>query len=221
MTRFWLLIAIMLLFFTGIFLVAEQLNLPLLEDPYGTMGASGSSAAIIGVSLLIADVILPVPSSLIMIANGALFGVPLGVFLSVVGSLGATVAGFLLGRSGSLLTARLVRPEEQLRANRLLDKYGMLAIILTRPIPLLAETTAIVAGMSEMKLRSVALAALAGTLPSALLYAITGATAAKLSSASLAFGLVLLITGLFWLASRQVRSTNTDDFLAVMKEKIP
>ena len=221
MTRFWLLIAIMLLLFTGIFLVAEQLNLPLLEDPYGTIGASGSGAAVVGVGLLIADVVLPVPSSLIMIANGALFGVPLGAVLSVVGSVGATVAGYLLGRSGSSLTARIVRPEEQERANRLLEKYGMLAIILTRPIPLLAETTAIVAGMSEMKLRSVALAALAGALPSALIYAITGATAAKLNSAGLAFGLVLLITGLFWLASRQMRSASTDDFLTTAKEKTP
>ena len=220
MTRFWLLIATLLLLFTGMFVVAEQLNLPLLEDPYGTIGASGSSAAIIGVSLLIADVILPVPSSLIMIANGALFGVPLGAFLSLVGSLGAAVAGYLLGRSGSSLTARLIRPEEQARANRLLEKYGLLAIILTRPIPLLAETTAIVAGMSEMKLRSVALAALAGALPSALLYAITGATAANLNSAVLAFGLVLLITGLFWLASRQMRSTSTNDSLTVAKEEI-
>jgi uncharacterized membrane protein YdjX (TVP38/TMEM64 family) len=159
----------LLLVFSAIFLIAEQLDLPILDDPYATIGAHGGSAAIAGVCLLIADVILPVPSSLIMIGNGALFGIVLGTLLSLMGSLGAGIAGYLLGHSSSSLAARLLRPEELAQARRLLAKYGMLAIILTRPIPLLAETTAIVAGMSEMKLWTVAVALVAGALPAALL----------------------------------------------------
>ncbi len=41
------------------------------------MRASGVVAALVGVGLLVADVVLPVPSSVVMLAHGALFGVVL------------------------------------------------------------------------------------------------------------------------------------------------
>ena len=63
----------------GIFLacfgIAEALGVPLLTDPMPALKAAGPLAGVIGVALLIADVVLPVPSSLVMIAHGALFGV--------------------------------------------------------------------------------------------------------------------------------------------------
>jgi hypothetical protein len=45
---------------------------------------------------------------------------------------------------------RLVTAEERARANRLLERWGTLAIVVTRPIPLLAETVAIMAGASPL-----------------------------------------------------------------------
>jgi uncharacterized membrane protein YdjX (TVP38/TMEM64 family) len=219
-TRFWLLVTGILIVFVVIFLGAEALNLSILRDPYRTLGAAGRTSAMVSVGLLIADIVLPVPSSLIMVANGALFGIPLGTLLSLSGSLSATVAGYLLGRSGSSLIARVLQPNECARATRLLAKYGMLAIIVTRPLPLLAEATAVVMGMSEMKLRFVLLGGAAGILPAALLYAITGAMAPGLNSTPLAFGLVLLITGFFWFASRGLRSALSDD-LEIASEDNP
>ena len=88
-------------------------------------------------------VALPVPFSLVMVAHGALFGVAVGTtLLSVVGSTVAALVGFALGRRGGPLLTRLVPPEERVRADRLLTRWGTLAIIVTRPVPLLAETTA-------------------------------------------------------------------------------
>jgi uncharacterized membrane protein YdjX (TVP38/TMEM64 family) len=43
------------------------------------------------------------------------------------------------------------------------------------------------------------LASFVGSLPPALLYALTGATTAALTSGVLMFGLVLLVAGIFWL----------------------
>jgi uncharacterized membrane protein YdjX (TVP38/TMEM64 family) len=74
-----------------------------------------------------------------------------------------------------------------------------LAIVVTRPVPLLAEIVAIMAGTSSLGWRQAALATVVGSLPPALLYALTGATAAALTSGVLAFGLVLLVAGVFWL----------------------
>ena len=46
---------------------------------------------------------------------------------------------------------------------------------------------------------AVIIASFAGSLPPALLYALTGAAVANLESTALMFGIVLLIAGLFWL----------------------
>src|SRR5687767_3829855 len=59
---------------------------------------AGVLAAITGVLLLIVDAALPVPSSLVMIAHGQLFGVATGALLSLVGSVGSALAAFAIGR---------------------------------------------------------------------------------------------------------------------------
>ena len=103
---------------------------------------------------------------------------------------------------GGPLLARLVPAKERVRADRLLTRWGMLAIIVTRPVPLLAETTMVVVGSSPLGWGRVALAALAGSLPGALLYALTGAVAARFQNGVLVFGLVLLVASSFWLVGR-------------------
>jgi uncharacterized membrane protein YdjX (TVP38/TMEM64 family) len=114
----------------------------------------------------------------------------------------AALLGFALGRRGGRLSVRLVPPGERARADRLLARWGTLAIIVTRPVPLLAETTVIMAGASPLGWRRVALAALAGSLPGALLYALTGAVAASFQNGALVFVLVLFVAGVSWLVGR-------------------
>lgn len=196
----------MLALFLLLFFLVEALGVPLLVDPTPWLKEGGVWAAALGVALLIADVLLPVPSSLVMVAHGALFGVFAGTLLSLAGSTGAAMFGFWIGRRGGRLLERLVNADERERANRLLEKWGMLGIIVTRPIPLLAETVAIMAGASPLGWGRTALAAFAGSLPPALLYALTGASAGRFENTALMFLFVLLITGLFWIVGRQITS---------------
>ena len=202
MKRYLLLMVALMAFFVILFLVVEALSVPLLSDPTPWMKHGGILAASLGVGLLIADVLLPVPSSLVMVAHGALFGVWLGTLLSLVGSVGAAVFGFAIGRRGGKFLNRLVTPAEQSRANQMLARWGALAIIVTRPIPVLAETVAIMSGTSSLGWGTVVLASIAGSLPPALLYALTGAAVANFQNTSLMFGVVLLVAGLFWLVGR-------------------
>ncbi len=202
MKRYLLILASLIAFFLMLFVVVETLGVPLLADPTPLMRNGGMLAAVMGVSLLIADVLLPVPSSLVMVAHGALFGVVTGTFLSLLGSMGAALVGFGIGRRGGKLLTRIVTPAERARADRMLDRWGALTVVVTRPIPVLAETVAIMAGTSPLSWWRMALATLVGSLAQALLYALTGAAVANLQSTSLMFGVVLLITGLFWLAGR-------------------
>ena len=78
-------------------------------------------------------------------------------------------------------------------------------MVATRPIPIFAETVAIVAGATGMAWSRLVIASVGGSLPAALLYALTGATAARFDSFVLIFSLVLLISGVFCLAGRRLR----------------
>ena len=202
MKRYLFIMAALIAAFTLLFVIVEALGVPLLSDPTPWMKHGGVFAASLGVGLLIADVLLPVPSSLVMVAHGAIFGVVIGTLLSLLGSVGAALFGFAIGRRGGKILERVVTPAERARADYLLARWGALAIVVTRPVPLLAETVAIMAGASTMSWSSVFLASLAGSAPPALLYALTGAAVANFQSTALMFGVIMVVAGLFWLIGR-------------------
>lgn len=203
MRRYWTVVTAMLVALLALFGAVEALGVPLLTDPSPWLDKGGPMAALVGVGLLVVDIILPVPSSLVMIAHGAVFGVVAGTTLSLIGSTGAAAFGFAIGRRGGDALARVVPAEERIRADRLLERWGVLAVIATRPVPILAETTAIMAGASPMSWRQLMIAAVAGAMPAALLYALTGAIAASFTNGTMVFGLVLLIAGVFWWLGRR------------------
>ncbi len=203
MRRYLATVAAVLAFFLLLFLAFEALGLPLLDDPTPWLAGGGLLAAALGVGLLIADVVLPVPSNVVMVAHGALFGVGLGALLSLAGSLGAALVAFALGRRGERLLPWLMSGAERAQADRFLERWGTLAIVITRPIPLLAETVAMLAGASSFGWRRMVLAALAGSLPACLLYAWVGATSASLEAGAVAFAVVLLIAAALGVAARR------------------
>jgi membrane protein DedA with SNARE-associated domain len=116
-----------------------------------------------------------------------------------------------VGRRSTRLLERLVSPDEKARADQLLQRYGALAVVVTRPIPLLAETTAIMAGASPLGWGKMLGATLAGSLPPALLYALTGATSRSFGSGALMFGVVLVVTGVLWMLGRRVGGDRSVD----------
>jgi uncharacterized membrane protein YdjX (TVP38/TMEM64 family) len=204
MKRYWFFAIFLLAFFLAAFVLASAFHVAFLEDPTRWMqGRGGILAAAAGVALLIADVFLPVPSSLVMIAHGALFGVWIGTALSLAGSVGATLFGFWVGRRGGRTLERLVSHQEKVKADALLARWGALAILVSRPLPLLAETVAILAGASAMGWGKAALAGFLGCVPMSLLYAFTGATAQSLGNDFLMFGIVLAIAAVFWFAGKK------------------
>jgi len=164
---------------------------------------AGPLAAITGIALLIADVFLPIPSSLVMIAHGALFGTLIGTSLSLIGSVLSALTGFAVGRAGTNAIRRIVSPAEHEYASSLLQKWGATAVALTRPVPILAETVAILAGSSQLTWTQTAIAAAAGSIVPSVVYAWAGANARNANHAII-FGGVILATGvLWWIGSRR------------------
>lgn len=195
--------------FLALFLVGEAAGLPLLEDPTPWLERGGWVAGAVGVFLLTVDVVLPVPSNVVMIAHGALFGVLLGTLLSLAGSMGAAAAAFWIGRRGGRLLALVVPAAERARADATLARWGALAIVVSRPLPLLAETVAVLAGASPLRWRAAMMAALLGALPPSLFYAWAGAASIGLEGGAIVFGGVILLAVVVGLLGRRLDRTRT------------
>jgi uncharacterized membrane protein YdjX (TVP38/TMEM64 family) len=196
--------AALCLFMLALFGLAQLLDVPVLADESPDLGSAGAGAALAGVALLVGDVLLPVPSSAVMIANGALFGPVVGALLSLVGSQAAALVGFAIGRRGGPLLERAVSPAQRERTAAALERRGAVAVVVSRPVPVVAETVTILAGASGMPFRRFALAALVGSLPPAVAYALAGSLATRFSESVVVFAGVLLLAGLFWFAERRL-----------------
>jgi uncharacterized membrane protein YdjX (TVP38/TMEM64 family) len=204
MRRYWFLTGFLLGLFLILFFVFQALHIPLFSDPTPWLKEAGPLAMLVGIGLLIADVLLPIPSSVIMVAHGALFGPIIGSLLSLVGCLGAVSFAFFLGRRGDKVLERMVTPPEKAKADALLARFGALAVLVTRPLPLLAETVALLAGASSMKWSRMLIAALLGSIPPSILYAFAGATTHAVSSGLIMFALVIALAGIFWWIGKKV-----------------
>lgn len=151
-----------------------------------TASARWLVAAAVG-GLLALDIFLPVPSSLVSTAAGALLGFWGGLATSWIGMCLGCALGYALGGS-------LPAPERD-RMQQAWTRYGDWALILFRSVPVLAEASVFFAGLSRMpRARFAALIAVSNFAISAV-YAATGAFAAERDTFLWAFAGAVLLPG--------------------------
>jgi uncharacterized membrane protein YdjX (TVP38/TMEM64 family) len=165
----------------------------------------GSVAGVFG--LLLADLLVPVPSSAIMILSGAMFGVAGGAALSLAGSLAGNFLGFELSRRyGRSVALRLVSARDLERAHDVFMRTGVAAIAISRPLPVVMETLSVAAGLASMSRAQFLAASLVGTAPVAVLYACAGAW--SLEAGTLLPAVIMLVAvlaggwSLYWSRAR-------------------
>lgn len=208
MRHYLIAVAIVPAIFLALFLIGEAAGIPFLEDPTPWLRQAGPVAGAIGVSLLTLDVFLPVPSNIVMISHGALYGIVVGAGLSLLGSMLASAAAFWIGRRGGKLLALAVPADERAHADRFLARWGIVAIVLSRPLPLMAETVLVLGGASPLGWRRAMLASLLGSLPLCLFYAWAGATSIGFEGGMLIFGLTLVLAAIVGLTIRQIETSQ-------------
>lgn len=176
--------------------IVEWIDPPFLAEEVWTRGDAAPWVAAVGVGLLLADLLLPVPSSVVMIFLGNVLGFPAGFALSWLATAASTLLAFAIGRR----MGRRARAPQGLE--RRLASHGVLVVALTRPVPVLAETTAVAAGMvPSMTWRQMAIGTAAGTAPPAVLFAAAGAYAHGTSGVLLVVA-CLLLDIIVWQAER-------------------
>ena len=158
------------------------------------------AAAILG--LLAFDVFLPVPSSIVSTASGVLLGLWQGAAVVWVGMMAGCAIGYLVGSKGSSAAAKLVGRDGLERAAVVMRRYGDVAIVVCRPVPVLAEASVVFAGLVHAPFGRFAALTAVSNLGIALGYAAFGAFSLRIDSFLVAFLGALLLPALFVIASR-------------------
>jgi uncharacterized membrane protein YdjX (TVP38/TMEM64 family) len=190
------------------FVVVEWAEIPLLVDPRPSLQRVSVVAAMIGVGLLVVDAVLPVPSSVVMVALGATFGLVVGILLSIVGSVGGFAVGYLIGRRSRGTLTSAVDGRDVARGAAMVRRWGVLAVVVSRPLPLVAETVAITAGALGLRLTAAFTAAVVGTVGPAAAFSYAGWRGASTADGAVVFVLVAVVAGLFWAVGRRLSSAG-------------
>ena len=150
--------------------------------------------------ILVSDIFLPVPSSIVMFTNGLVLGLVFGFLLSLVAVLLGACIGYVVGRYTSIG----VGSKDDVNAAALITSYGSTAILVSRGIPVLSESISITLGYNKMAFGKFLWTNLVGYIPVCLLYAWFGSMGYSRNAFLLSFSCSILIAALFWLAGKKM-----------------
>ncbi|MBS1825611.1 MAG: VTT domain-containing protein [Acidobacteria bacterium] len=152
------------------------------------------------VLLLVSDIVLPIPSSIVSTSSGYLLGFGLGLAAGWTGMTLACLGGYALGRyAGKRLLSRLLSAEDMALAKRDFEQRGDMMLAVSRPVPMLAEASVIMAGALARPFSRFFVVTGLANFGISLVYAAAGAYSAGVDSFLLAF---IAAMGLPWLYGR-------------------
>lgn len=157
------------------------------------------------VGLLGSDILLPVPSSVVSTAGGYALGFVGGTLVSFVGLSISSLMGYWLGRlAAPAVLGRLlgVRESEAVRGVR--SRWGDWVVVISRPVPVLAEASTLFAGASGMAFGRFVLMCSLANLGISGVYAAVGSLSADVDSFLAAFVAALVLPGIAMLVGRRV-----------------
>ena len=175
------------------------------------MSSTSERRLLVGVvvTLLTADVLLPIPSSFLAAGAVSLLGGWQGGFAIAMGMTAAAWLGYAIGRWGGQPLARRVAGDAELvRAGRMMQRYGAWVLLLCRGVPVLAEASTLLAGTARLSLWQFGLVTALGNVGLAGAYAtisILDLSGGLAVLAPFCFG-VIVPAGAWWLAHRFVPS---------------
>lgn len=156
---------------------------------------AGAGMIVLTVALLAADVLLPVPSSIIsLIASNAL-GIWVGAATIWLGMSLGCVVGTFVGKSlfrplnNYLNVSEVVAAESDRGYSR-----TMITLALMRPLPILAESSVMIAASRGARSRDIILITTLANIPVALLYGYFGSVIGKELPLAISFGVLAALT---------------------------
>lgn len=137
----------------------------------GWLDSLGEQVWIYAIGLMIADVLIPIPTTVIITALGQKYGPLLGGLIGVLGSFLAGITAYggtrMLGRR----FACWLLGDDMPRAERFFERSGTFAVACSRWLPLLPEAISCMAGLARMPFAAYCVALLCGAVPMCFAYA--------------------------------------------------
>jgi len=148
-----------------------------------------------GIALIWADLVLPVPQTVVIAALGIIYGAVLGGLLGSVGLITGGLLGYVLMRSSARrMLQRFAGPQSLNKLESLFEPAGAWAIVLTRSLPYsIPEAMVFLAGLAGMPIGKFTAALAVGSVPTAFAFAAIGAGWADQPILALAVSYVLPI----------------------------
>jgi uncharacterized membrane protein YdjX (TVP38/TMEM64 family) len=112
---------------------------------------SPGTVAVAVIGLLASDILLPVPSSVVSTFAGRVLGFWGGAGASWCGmTIGAAIAFWLVRAFGRPLARWLSSDEALARTDALAARWGVLVLVVARPVPVLAEASVLLMGTTRL-----------------------------------------------------------------------
>jgi len=136
---------------------------------------------IIGIFLFIGimaiqGLLVPIPSELVLLATGMIWGWILGGILGVIGSMAAALLCFYVSRRGGRPLAKKFVGENAIdMADDLIQKYGIKVIILSRFIPFISfDVISYASGLVDIDVKKYSIGTLIGSIFRAFFFSVWG-----------------------------------------------
>jgi len=131
----------------------------------------------LGIALIWADLVLPIPQTAVIAALGIIYGTLLGGLLGSVGLITSGLLGYgLMRTSARQFVKRFVGPQSLNKMESLFERTGAWAIVVTRSLPYsVPEAMVFLAGLAGMPMGKFAAALTVGSVPTAFAFAAIGA----------------------------------------------
>lgn len=175
------------------------------------------ATALLVITLLATDILLPIPSSVVSTLCGWQLGWLYGTLTTWLGmNLGAVLGFALAKRYGKPLARWLTSETELARMREVNRRYGPTVLVLTRAVPVFAEASVLIAGIHQLSWRRFLPGILASNLGVSIAYCALGEYAQKHQWLPLALGVsialpivVSFIAG-FWMPETDDSSGDED-----------
>ncbi|MDH3652565.1 MAG: VTT domain-containing protein [Saprospiraceae bacterium] len=163
----------------------------------------GKWAWLAAIVLLISDLLLPIPGTLVMAALGYVYGPVLGGILAACGSFISGALGYWICRSFGEGGAKRILGEKDFRKGmQVFNKVGGWLVVLSRWLPIFPEVIACMAGLNRMSIRKFHSALVISALPMGFAYAIIGHSGVENPTSAIVLSAV--IPPIIWLLVRPI-----------------
>ena len=137
--------------------------------------------------MAIQGLLVPIPSEVVLLATGMIWGIWIGGIMGIIGSMAAGLLCFYISRKGGRPLAEKFVGENVIEVfDKFIQKHGMISILILRSAPVLAfDPVSYVSGLIDLDVKKYSIGTLIGSIPRAFFYSTLGALLTHVSPGKL------------------------------------